>query len=73
MSVAGCAPAALSGVACRLLLARAVIAFAALPVGVSAEVSCALALATDGGIADQILQNAPAREDHFFLVPKVIE
>ena len=28
---------------------------------------------TDGGIADQILGNAPASEDGFFLVPKVIE
>jgi aspartyl-tRNA(Asn)/glutamyl-tRNA(Gln) amidotransferase subunit C len=28
---------------------------------------------TDGGIADAILGNAPAREDHFFVVPKVIE
>lgn len=28
---------------------------------------------TDGGIADDILANAPAREDHFFLVPKVVE
>lgn len=28
---------------------------------------------TDGGIAEAILQNAPAREDHFFLVPKVVE
>jgi aspartyl-tRNA(Asn)/glutamyl-tRNA(Gln) amidotransferase subunit C len=28
---------------------------------------------TDGGIADAILKNAPAREDHFFLVPKVVE
>jgi aspartyl-tRNA(Asn)/glutamyl-tRNA(Gln) amidotransferase subunit C len=28
---------------------------------------------TDGGIADQILANAPARQDHFFLVPKVVE
>ena len=28
---------------------------------------------TDGGIPDAILQNAPAREDHFFLVPKVVE
>jgi aspartyl-tRNA(Asn)/glutamyl-tRNA(Gln) amidotransferase subunit C len=27
----------------------------------------------DGGIADDIVRNAPAREDHFFLVPKVIE
>jgi aspartyl-tRNA(Asn)/glutamyl-tRNA(Gln) amidotransferase subunit C len=28
---------------------------------------------TDGGIADAIVQNAPAREDHFFLVPKMVE
>ena len=28
---------------------------------------------TDGGIADQIVANAPATEDHFFLVPKVVE
>jgi aspartyl-tRNA(Asn)/glutamyl-tRNA(Gln) amidotransferase subunit C len=28
---------------------------------------------TDGGIADSILANAPEREDHFFLVPKVVE
>ena len=28
---------------------------------------------TDGGIADAILANAPAREDHFFTVPKVVE
>jgi aspartyl-tRNA(Asn)/glutamyl-tRNA(Gln) amidotransferase subunit C len=28
---------------------------------------------TDGGIPDAIIQNAPAREDHFFLVPKVVE
>ena len=28
---------------------------------------------TDGEIADDILANAPSREDHFFLVPKVIE
>ncbi len=28
---------------------------------------------TDGGIADAIVANAPAREDHFFLVPKVVE
>ena len=27
----------------------------------------------DGGIADAIVANAPATEDHFFLVPKVIE
>jgi len=28
---------------------------------------------TDGGIADAILANAPARQDHFFAVPKVVE
>jgi aspartyl-tRNA(Asn)/glutamyl-tRNA(Gln) amidotransferase subunit C len=28
---------------------------------------------TDGGIADDILKNAPAREDHFFVVPRVVE
>ena len=28
---------------------------------------------TDGGIADDILKNAPARQDHFFAVPKVVE
>lgn len=28
---------------------------------------------TDGEIADAVISNAPAREDHFFLVPKVVE
>jgi aspartyl-tRNA(Asn)/glutamyl-tRNA(Gln) amidotransferase subunit C len=28
---------------------------------------------TDGEIASSIVKNAPASEDHFFLVPKVIE
>ena len=28
---------------------------------------------TDGGIADAVVANAPAREDHFFVVPKVVE
>ena len=28
---------------------------------------------TDGGDADAILKNAPAREGNFFLVPKVVE
>ena len=28
---------------------------------------------TDGGKADDIVANAPAREDHFFVVPKVVE
>jgi aspartyl-tRNA(Asn)/glutamyl-tRNA(Gln) amidotransferase subunit C len=27
----------------------------------------------DGGIAGDIVKNAPATEDHFFLVPKVVE
>jgi len=27
----------------------------------------------DGNIAGDILANAPAREDHFFVVPKVVE
>ena len=28
---------------------------------------------TDGEIADAVIGNAPAREDRFFLVPKVVE
>ena len=28
---------------------------------------------TDGGIADDVVANAPAREDHFFVVPKAVE
>jgi aspartyl-tRNA(Asn)/glutamyl-tRNA(Gln) amidotransferase subunit C len=28
---------------------------------------------TDGGIAGAVTANAPALEDHFFLVPKVVE
>jgi aspartyl-tRNA(Asn)/glutamyl-tRNA(Gln) amidotransferase subunit C len=27
----------------------------------------------DGNIAGDVLANAPAREDHFFVVPKVVE
>lgn len=27
----------------------------------------------DGGIADRIVANAPMTEDHFFMVPKVVE
>ncbi|MFT0877292.1 MULTISPECIES: Asp-tRNA(Asn)/Glu-tRNA(Gln) amidotransferase subunit GatC [Rhodopseudomonas] len=27
----------------------------------------------DGEIADQVVANAPSTEDHFFLVPKVVE
>jgi len=28
---------------------------------------------TDGEIADDIMRNAPAVEDHYFVVPKVVE
>ena len=28
---------------------------------------------TDGGIAEQIVKNAPQSDDNFFLVPKVVE
>lgn len=28
---------------------------------------------TDGNIADDVLKNAPVSEDHFFVVPKVVE
>jgi aspartyl-tRNA(Asn)/glutamyl-tRNA(Gln) amidotransferase subunit C len=28
---------------------------------------------TEGDIADQIVANAPATEDHYFVVPKVVE
>jgi aspartyl-tRNA(Asn)/glutamyl-tRNA(Gln) amidotransferase subunit C len=28
---------------------------------------------TDGGIPEDIVKNAPISEDHFFLVPKVVE
>jgi aspartyl-tRNA(Asn)/glutamyl-tRNA(Gln) amidotransferase subunit C len=28
---------------------------------------------TDGGIADQVVANAPAAQEHFFMVPKVVE
>ncbi len=30
-------------------------------------------IVTDGEIADDIVKNAPAAQDHFFLVPKVVE
>ena len=30
-------------------------------------------IVNDGGIADDIISNAPATEGHFFLVPKVVE
>ncbi len=28
---------------------------------------------TDGGMPDKVVANAPERENHFFLVPKVVE
>jgi aspartyl-tRNA(Asn)/glutamyl-tRNA(Gln) amidotransferase subunit C len=28
---------------------------------------------TDGGCADDLMANAPAAENHFFVVPKVVE
>lgn len=30
-------------------------------------------IVSDGEIVDAVLSNAPATEDHFFLVPKVVE
>ena len=30
-------------------------------------------IVTDGGNADALMQNAPGGEDHFFVVPKVVE
>ena len=30
-------------------------------------------IVTDGCIADDVVRNAPATDDHFFLVPKVVE
>ncbi len=30
-------------------------------------------IVNDGDIADAVVANAPAREDHFFVVPKVVE
>ena len=30
-------------------------------------------LVTDGGIAEQVVENAPQTNDHFYVVPKVVE
>ena len=30
-------------------------------------------IVTDGAIADEIVANAPVSDDHFFVVPKVVE
>ena len=37
------------------------------------EMKKRLDVMTDGEIADDIMKNAPAVQDHFFLVPKVVE
>ena len=37
------------------------------------EIDALLSAVNDGEIADQIVANAPAPENHFFLVPKVVE
>jgi aspartyl-tRNA(Asn)/glutamyl-tRNA(Gln) amidotransferase subunit C len=37
------------------------------------EIKTRADVVTDGGIADDIVRNAPASEDHFFVVPKVVE
>lgn len=30
-------------------------------------------IVTEGGVADAVIANAPGAEDHFFVVPKVVE
>ena len=37
------------------------------------EMKKRLDVVTDGGIPEDIIKNAPAAEDHFFVVPKVVE
>jgi aspartyl-tRNA(Asn)/glutamyl-tRNA(Gln) amidotransferase subunit C len=37
------------------------------------EMKKRLDVVTDGGIPDDIINNAPMTEDHFFVVPKVVE
>jgi aspartyl-tRNA(Asn)/glutamyl-tRNA(Gln) amidotransferase subunit C len=37
------------------------------------EMKKRLDVVIDGEIADDVVRNAPATEDHFFLVPKVVE
>ena len=37
------------------------------------EMTKRLDVVNDGEIADDVVRNAPATEDHFFLVPKVVE
>lgn len=40
---------------------------------VAQELTLRQDVVTDGGIADDIVKNAPMVEDHYFVVPKVIE
>ena len=40
---------------------------------VSVEMKMRDDVVTDGGYADNIVANAPEREGHFFVVPKVVE
>ena len=42
-------------------------------VTIRAQEEIGIDVVTDGEIPDKILANAPASEDHFFLVPKVVE
>src|SRR5882724_1940302 len=78
-SAAGCASTGLSAAACRISLARVDMALA-LPSGVSADASFALALATDGGIALEtppssaaasVASAFPARDDFSATLPEL--
>ena len=40
---------------------------------VDVEMKKRVDIVNDGEIADAITQNAPATDDHFFMVPKVVE
>ena len=40
---------------------------------VDKQVDAEVDVVNDGEIADAIVRNAPATDDHFFLVPKVVE
>jgi aspartyl-tRNA(Asn)/glutamyl-tRNA(Gln) amidotransferase subunit C len=40
---------------------------------ISMELKKRADVVTDGGIPDDIVRNAPVAEDHFFVVPKVVE
>ena len=43
------------------------------PLATPMEMKKRVDVVNDGEIADDIVKNAPATEDHFFLVPKVVE